>query len=93
MTKHEAKIRRTIFIGAVLAVGVAVCSSFCRKPSAEEFEVTEVVIHSGDTLWGIAEEYAPNSMDIRDYIYLMYKLNDGLTPNIQPGTGIIIPVC
>ena len=92
MTRKEQRIRRTIFIGTISAILIALLSSFTTR-QAKEYDTVTVTIESGDTLWSIAEQYAPNSMDLRDYIHLMYQLNDGLTANIQPGTGIIIPVC
>jgi nucleoid-associated protein YgaU len=92
MTRKEQRIRRAIFIGAVSAILIALLSSITTR-QAEEYDTVTVTVESGDTLWSIAEQHAPNSMDLRDYIYMMYKLNEGLTPNIQPGTGIIIPVC
>lgn len=90
MTRKERRFRRAIFIGAVSAVLIALLSSITTR-QAKEYDTVTVTVESGDTLWDIAEQHAPNSMDIRDYIYLLYELNEGLTPNIQPGTGIIVP--
>lgn len=50
-------------------------------------------IHSGDTLWSIAEDYAPADMDLREYIYVLEQNNpDVLQPksNLMPGDKILI---
>ncbi len=35
-----------------------------------------ITIHHGDTLWGVAEEYAPEGVDLRAYVDLLEDLND-----------------
>ncbi len=50
-------------------------------------------IYPGDTLWSIAEDYAPADMDLREYIYILEQNNpDVLQPksNLMPGDKILI---
>ena len=50
-------------------------------------------IHTGDTLWTIAESYAPADMDPREYIYIIEQNNPGvLEPksSLMPGDKILI---
>lgn len=50
-------------------------------------------IYPGDTLWSIAENYAPADMDLREYIYILEQNNpDVLQPksNLIPGEKILI---
>lgn len=50
-------------------------------------------IYQGDTLWSIAEMYAPADMDLREYIYILEQNNpDVLQPksNLIPGEKILI---
>ena len=35
-----------------------------------------VTVHSGDTLWGLAERYAPDGVDLRAYVDVVSDLND-----------------
>lgn len=91
MTRKEQRIRRTIFIGTVSAILIALLSSFTTR-QAKEYDTVTVTIESGDTLWIIAEQYAPNDVDIRDYIHMMYQLNDGLTANIHAGDCLAVPM-
>ena len=51
-----------------------------------------VFVESGDTLWNISEKYAPDNMDIRDYIDSIIKLNDLKTVMIRPGQMLNMPI-
>ena len=88
MTRRERNIRRGIFFLVVIGLNLLLCGSL-QKP---KYSVKSYGIGCGDTLWSIAEEYKPNSVTYREYIDLMYKLNDGLTAEIFPGQDILIPV-
>ena len=45
----------------------------------------EYTVRSGDTLWNIAQEYAPKGADIREYIYNLKKTNGLKNSEICPG--------
>ena len=50
-------------------------------------------IHTGDTLWTIAESYAPADMDPREYIYIIQQNNPGgleQKSSLMPGDKILI---
>ena len=51
-----------------------------------------ITIQYGDTLWSIAEEYAPENEDIRDYIYEICDKNGIKAGEIMQGQDILIPV-
>jgi len=61
--------------------------------SAEEISWDRVTytVSRGDTLWGIAEMYAPEGMDKREYIYKVRKLNDDKV-NLQIGDRLQVLV-
>ena len=50
-----------------------------------------VNIHSGDTLWNIAEEHATNGMDVRECIYDICELNDISPDQLYSGMSIKLP--
>lgn len=90
MTRRERNIRRVIFFIILALVVVLICG--CMKKSAADFELYETyVIKSGDTLWGIAEEYKPAGMGYREYIYKLREHN-GIGAEIQPGQAIEVLV-
>jgi len=51
-----------------------------------------VVVKSGDTIWGIASDYADPSKDIRKFIKEICEVNDIKPGNIYPGQVIVVPV-
>lgn len=55
-----------------------------------EYETINVM--QGDTLWNIAKENISENEDIRDYIYVIRKVNNLESANIHPGDQILIPV-
>jgi len=60
---------------------------------AEEKLITEnVVVKSGDTLWGIASAYSEPSKDIRKLVREICKINGIDQYKIYPGQVIKVPV-
>ena len=53
-------------------------------------ESVEYVVQAGDTLWSIAEEYAPKGMDKREYIYNLKKDNELKTSEIY--TNMVLKI-
>ena len=51
-----------------------------------------ITIQPGDTLWAIAEEYAPQGQDIRSYIYEICDKNNIDSGELIEGQDLIIPV-
>lgn len=63
------------------------------KASQSPENFVTYIVYPGDTLWDIAERYAPADMDYREYIYILEKNNpDVLLPNtnLMPGDEILI---
>ena len=83
-----------IEIAALVAVAVTFVASvalMALQPKPE-YEMVEVVIRPGDTLWGLALQYAPG-MDPREAVYIIRTANGGLDPGrLQPGDVVLVPV-
>lgn len=54
-------------------------------------EVAHVVAQPGDTLWGIAREYAP-AQDPRSIVAAVVELNDLSGTGVQVGKALRVPV-
>lgn len=70
-----------IFYGLIAAVVISLfcCLTTDKKEYnnwLESRKITEIYIENGDTLWNIAQQYKPNFMDIREYVYEIKQLND-----------------
>ncbi|MBQ4425160.1 MAG: LysM peptidoglycan-binding domain-containing protein [Lachnospiraceae bacterium] len=80
-----------------LAVLMILAALFFIRPSvrAEEEErnavYTLVTVRQGDSLWSLAQEYAPEDTDIRDYIDLLCRVNNlKSSDSIRSGSRLII---
>lgn len=79
-----------ISILIILILMVLVWNKLTEKPEVIGTDVH--IVGYGDTLWSIADERCPNNIDMGYYIQLMYELNEGLTPEIQIGQEIVVPI-
>ena len=61
----------------VVAIGIS-----CRADV--KTERYEYIVKSGDTLWSIADEYAPKGTDKREYIFNIKKDNGLKTSELYP---------
>ena len=90
MSKKERNIRRVCFFGGVAILALLLCGTCSRS---EETKATDVyMVKQGDTLWSIAGKCKRDNSDSREFIQLMYELNEGLDTKILPGQMIIVPV-
>ena len=64
---HIVKMRKGII--ALLLIVVVIIAIRLSNKEDKGYELTNYIVRTGDTLWSIAEEYAPEDMDIREYIY------------------------
>ena len=61
-------------------------------PTFEVLKIQTYIVSHGDTIWEIANKHTDETIDIRKYIELIYKYNDGLSANIKEGQTITIPI-
>lgn len=77
-----------VTVTAVIALSInAVNSGQCKT----NYDTVSFTVSEGDTLWGIAEQYADESIDVRKYIKLIQKYNNLDTAEIMPGDVLVIP--
>jgi LysM domain len=74
----------------VLAVVTATLLAGGTAPASRPGAPRAVVVHSGDTLWGIAERYAPDGIDKRAYVDALADLNE-LSGVPRAGQRIVLP--
>ena len=91
---QKGDFSRAIDTVALIAVGIMFVSAVlwvALQPEPES-EMIEVVIRPGDTLWGLARQYAPD-MDPRQAVYIIRTANGELDPGrLQPGDVVLVPV-
>ena len=91
--RMQARRRRTATV--VVALGLVVLFLLATGPSGSSPASAPgtpraVTVHQGDTLWSLAEAYAPEGMDPRAYVDVLADLND-LDGGLVVGTRIKLP--
>ena len=95
LVQRLAVIAAAAAVIAVLAVtslfmanahGASVASAYAGA------ELQEVVVHSGDTLWGIAEEHAVEGVDTAELVELIRSENALESANLSVGQHLMVPV-
>jgi len=90
-----SKFRFTIFMVIVLLTVFTAASTIAGFNTANSLSMDQyrcVEIESGDTLWSIAAEYAPDNQDVRQVVHDICETNDIQANDIASGQKILVPV-
>lgn len=91
--RKEVRRRRAGLAGVLL---VLICAFLLATgpsgsvPASRSDAPGSVTVRSGDTLWGLAERYAPDGVDPRAYVDLLEETND-LSGGLAAGMRIRLP--
>lgn len=86
-------MRRLLLILTVVLMGVSGYQVLRMEAAPAAFVDRQVVVSSGDNLWGIAGRYATPEEDVREVIDRIVRVNRlDLTKAIQPGQKLTVPV-
>lgn len=61
-------------------------------PKLEVASTETYIVSDKDTIWEIADQYIDETVDIREYLDLIYEYNNNLTTDIKEGQAITIPI-
>lgn len=87
--KRTMKRRRTVTILVLVIMSFMVNFAFAKQ---DYKETVEVIVKSGDSLWGIASKNNPGEKDIRKLVYEIIEINDLDGGKIYAGQELLIPV-
>lgn len=92
--KIMKKIRKKAFLfitmAMILCLGTMVMAAQSEQTNEVYYEA--VIVHSGDTLWGIAKKYKDDNENIEHMIYKIMKINGLRSENILSGKSLIVPM-
>lgn len=81
------------YVGAIAAAGhVEAVSAKLSAQRDVRFETREVVVRSGDTLWGIARDYGPAGVDVRQTVDWIRRNNGMSDATVYPGQVLKVPI-
>ena len=72
---------KVLMIAFCIVLAIAIVIN-CKADVQTERDI--YIVKSGDTLWSIADEYAPKGTDKREYIFNIKKDNGLVTSEIYP---------
>ncbi|MBO4872084.1 MAG: LysM peptidoglycan-binding domain-containing protein [Lachnospiraceae bacterium] len=91
--------KRALIYALILAAGVLIIlfwgkgmAAASAKQEEKEVYYTSVRIEAGDSLWSLAQKYAPAYSDISDYVDTLRQINQICREDrLRPGQILIIP--
>jgi len=85
--------RFAVFLSVIfLIVLTAFLLFFNRTDASNRVQYQTIQVSSGDTLWAIAGNWAPEGMDVREYIYNIKKTNNMERSDIYAGDELLLPI-
>jgi LysM repeat protein len=83
-----------VLIAGILMGGFVVKEVFLdnKVKAADQLVYVNRTVTYGDTLWEIAEEYAPEKTDLRKFVATICDTNNLRSKEIHPGQSLQIPV-
>lgn len=88
----DAVFKTLMMVISVFLVMVLIMQVVGPSRAAIVVPTESYIVERGDTLWGLAERFAPNSMDLREYVFRLRRLNDlQHSATIQPGQRLYLP--
>ena len=84
--------RRRVTLGtaALMVVAATLAGGGVGETAPQARGRRAVTVRPGDTLWGIAERFAPEGTDVRAYVDALIELN-GLETSLQAGVRVRLP--
>lgn len=86
---------RALLLGLLLVFFIGVLLLFFQEQAVSATgrpQVQSVVVRPGDTLWEIADRFAPESADLRVVVKDLVVFNGLQSKILQPGQVIQVPV-
>ncbi len=84
--------KNLVYITILFSI-ISMISGFSNlKDNRNISEYRTVNVIEGDTLWNIAKENISEKEDVRDYIYIIRKVNNLESANIHSGDQLLIPI-
>ena len=93
---RDRALRRRRTLAGVVVMVAAAAMLFATGPrgvataGSEQGNRRAVTVVTGDTLWDVAERFAPAGSDLRAYVAALEELN-GLAGPIHPGMRLKLP--
>jgi nucleoid-associated protein YgaU len=87
------RLRLLVLAGALILLASISSARRAAAGARETPAVSDsyVVVHAGDTLWGLGRRYAPPGEDLRRWIFDVERINDLAADGLRPGQRLRLP--
>jgi len=92
MPRHTVIPSRVLIVISTVVVALVLLLASSVQATPELLETADYQVHSGDSLWSIADDHTPEGHDVRNTIEAIRRLNDLDGSVIQPGQVLEIPL-
>ena len=94
LTRRARQVRTVLLLALVITIANQFFhiggGAFATNQAVNPGQITYVSVHSGDTLWSLAQHYAPNT-DPREWIDAVSTMNNLGSAGIIAGERLQIP--
>jgi LysM repeat protein len=90
LSRRGKQARTAILLALIITGANAFVSTANATDTSANVSYQFITVYSGETLWQIAERYAPNT-DPRDFIAEVVSLNQLKSSVVEPGQRIALP--
>lgn len=93
---QHARIRHVLMFGIVFAVLAATCVTLALRFESHAAAIANasferIEVHSGDSLWGIAEDHGIDGLTTADVVEAIRQQNDLSSGSLNPGQMLSVP--
>lgn len=84
-------MKKQTLIGIVFLALVYLSVFSLLAYSGENYELKEIVVEPGDTIWTIAEKHCSPEENIRNFVFTIREVNEIDGAVIHPGQKLLVP--
>jgi LysM repeat protein len=92
MPRYVTTPTRFLVIISTMLVALVLLLASSVMAAGPEPMTADYWVNSGDTLWSIAEQVAPEDTDVRAVVAEIRNLNDLESSLIYPGQSLLVPI-
>jgi hypothetical protein len=84
------EVMKKLFVLMLMTTILYTGYNFLQNDTVYHYE--QITVHTGDTMWAIADRWADQGEDVREVIYRICETNSLANTNLKPGQKLLIPV-
>ena len=84
------EVMKKLFVLMLMTTILYTGYNFLQEDTVYHYE--QITVHTGDTMWAIADRWADQGEDVPEVIYRICETNSLANTNLKPGQKLLIPV-